>query len=289
MTNLMSTLLVSILLLQMCCIFASPDFIGNQLEDSEFVKNIIVHQADVSSAGFLNFITSIPIYLWGSLDHVIVSITNLSGKSAAKHGMSYRKLKAAAAMALSLGLETSILPQKKRKDKTNKELQNADRINSPNNPAPAETSIDSRKVSDKSRMVMIASETIIPIPRISKKESEGVLMGVDENGLPVVMKSQHDYAKEIHGARQPALVDSNSAEKGRIVKIGQSDKSSSQSIAGSKTSELTEIAPIQEERNIDADNIDLNEDLDIDNSLFFMYDLDESFWWRWPSPDTDCR
>lgn len=27
----------------------------------------------------------------------------------------------------------------------------------------------------------------------------------------------------------------------------------------------------------------------LETDLFFMYDLDEEFWWRWPKPETDCR
>ena len=290
MTNLMSTLLMSILLLQMCCMFVSPDFIGNQYEELTFVKNSAVDEADISSAGkFLNFITSIPKYLCGSFDHIVVSITNLSSRSRTKHGVSNRKLKAAAAMALSLGLETSILPQRKTKDKKNKELPKADPITSPQNPIPANIGIDLMKLPDKARTVLTTSESTMPLPKNSQKESEGILMGVDENSQPVVMKTQHDSIKENHGASQAIVIESNNMDKQGTIKIDlpSSDRTSSGS-AADKTSEITGITPIQKQTNIDDHNV-LGGDLDMDTSLFYMYDLDETFWWRWPNPDTDCR
>lgn len=272
----------------MFCIFATPDLLGNQYKDSITISKTSIIEADVSAVGkLLSLVASIPIYLCGGFDSLLMSINNLTSKSKANHGFSNRKLKSAADMAISLGLETSILPQKKKKDQTNKELQKADVINSPKNSSSAVIGVDFTTSLNTAVDATGASTAATSTVKHLEKESEGVLMGVDENGQPVVMKTSTNYLPESHDASQSSLIGSYTV-KG--IKTDKSDGSDGKSGAVNTTSELTETTPRGKELNIATDESKTSSsDYDSGSSLFYMYELDEKFWWRWPDPNTDCR
>ena len=96
-------------------------------------------------------------------------------------------------------------------------------------------------------------------------------MGVDENGLPVKMKSILKSDKVKNAAEN--ILDSQNQKKMDKVASTLADSVKSDSIL-EKKKEIP--VPVPEQKNVE-------------DQLFYMYDLGEEFWWRWPKPESDCR
>jgi hypothetical protein len=153
----------------------------------------------------------------------------------------------ASALSLSLGLETSILSVSKRKKGKTK-------LNS--------TNADSGAPVPRSQLL---SETKIDTAGSPKVELDEAVMGVDENGLPVIMNvPKFDKLK----SKAENIVDSQN----------QSSKLAETSASADIVLEKKKNVPIL-----------IPEPKNPEDQLFYMYDLGEEFWWRWPKPESDCR
>jgi hypothetical protein len=167
-----------------------------------------------------------------------------------------RKLKNdASALSLSLGLETSILSVSKRKKATSKTTANT-------------TITNSAATAPRSQLLSEGKKDAAGKPNV---ELDEVVMGVDENGLPVKMKSilKSDMVKKA----AENILDGQNQKKTDKVASTLADSVKSDSIL-EKKKEIP--VPVPEQKNVE-------------DQLFYMYDLGEEFWWRWPKPESDCR
>ena len=117
------------------------------------------------------------------------------------------------------------------------------------------------------------------------------LMGVDENSNPVEMISTTSIISE-------KKVRPNGSGSKTIVKGEISNSSSSNSdnerVSGVIKASLPSQVKVASIKNIQSEYVGIDASMNIssenvDGKLFYMYDLDEEFWWRWPHPDADCR
>lgn len=238
----------------------------------------------------------------------------------------HRKLKSAASdisASLNLGLETSILSlSRKKKDKSSKKTDKvaegkAAVTKTTTTTAAAEATEDEQAIPPGSENSMLekqlAKETLNkalnttispgvlksapPVPTSTSTtpesapktppvntaantaasvSSEEILMGVDENGKPVQMKSSKNSVRIKSGGNAKSK---DKKEKSKIP----------------TTITTTTIVDPKNVPMIYSENIPKNipknipENIDPEKELFYMYDLDEEFWWRWPQPGTDCR
>ena len=116
------------------------------------------------------------------------------------------------------------------------------------------------------------------------------LMGVDENSNPVEMISTTSIISE-------KKVRPNGSGSKTIVKGEISNSSSSNSdnerVSGVIKASLPSQVKVASIKNIQSEYVGIDASMNIssenvDGKLFYMYDLDEEFWWRWPHPDADC-
>jgi hypothetical protein len=156
----------------------------------------------------------------------------------------------ASALSLSLGLETSILGVSKRKKVKTK-------VNS--------TNTDSGGSVPRSQLL---SETKKFTAGSTKVELDEAVMGVDENGLPVKMNIPKFDKLE------------NKTEN-----VLDSQNQSSKIVVASASAEGIESNNMLEKKK----NVPIPEPKSPEDQLFYMYDLGEEFWWRWPKPESDCR
>jgi hypothetical protein len=158
----------------------------------------------------------------------------------------------ASALSLSLGLETSILGVSKRKKV--KTIVNS-------------TNTDSGGSVPRSQLL---SETKIVTAGSTKVELDEAVMGVDENGLPVKMNiPKFDRLKN----ETENVLDSQNRSSKIVV--------ASASAEGIESNNM-----LEKKKNVP---IPIPEPKSPEDQLFYMYDLGEEFWWRWPKPESDCR
>lgn len=163
----------------------------------------------------------------------------------------------ASALSLSLGLETSILGISKRKKASSKTTGSTTKTN-------YEGSLPRSQ---------LLSETNKDTTGRLKDEIDEVVMGVDENGLPVKMKNIPKFDK-VKNATEDVLVTQNQNIEDKVVSTSAEGIGSN--IIPEEKKDISSPIPIPEPKNLE-------------DQLFYMYDLGEEFWWRWPKPESDCR
>ena len=221
-----------------------------------------------------------------------------------------RKLKIAITRptdTFSLDLEACILPNKKKKEKSRTksggnvtDAVSAARPDKGGNQSRTEAT---RNGTDKSRadsVVKVPTKTSYVNQSSSEKESTSV---VDNNSKTASAASTSTVALNSTAAEQSVsiLKDSVALKAINSTKINQNylirSKKLEDEVAG--MIDVSSIKPIdftpKDAANIKSSNttIAINDEIQDSKSLktdlFFMYDLDEEFWWRWPKPETDCR
>lgn len=128
----------------------------------------------------------------------------------------------------------------------------------------------------------LVADSMSTVRRIVEEE-EDILMGVDENNNPVQMRTA-SAASRVSKSNGNAITQKGTSSSGRVdVKKSSETLGANQgTISSFKTIEYTNTSA-------DAGTHNSSVDVDVEGKLFYMYDLDEEFWWRWPHPDADCR
>ena len=131
-----------------------------------------------------------------------------------------------------------------------------------------------------------------------KTESKDIpLMGVDENNNPVVMRPITSTVSEKIGQPNRNAYDTPVKGETSSSNISSSSSSSSSNSDSKRVSGVSNVSQVKAApiKSIQFKNISINTTTmnisseNVDGKLFYMYDLDEEFWWRWPHPDADCR
>lgn len=169
----------------------------------------------------------------------------------------------AAALSLSLGMETSILTVNKKKKNTPKTTVNSTIENS--------EPLSNRKVNTAGK---------------PKDELDEVVMGVDENGTPVRMKG---LSKATTNPKAEKVVKVESTTGGISPIIVQNQSSVDVDLSKSADRITSEKGTAPTVNILETVSSTASESRNVPDQLFYMYDLPEEFWWRWPKPDTDCR
>ena len=117
---------------------------------------------------------------------------------------------------------------------------------------------------------------------LQKNDAEDEVMGVDENSQPVKMRT---FAS---GNNNNAAVNLN-----RNISVNSIvDTNINTNINTNANMIMNGTLTGDSQNNQNGRNSSSNpnsDNEDVEGKLFFMYDLDEEFWWRWPDPNADCR
>ena len=210
-----------------------------------------------------------------------------------------------------LGLETSIFSSKiGKKTKKVEKIEPIPKIIEENNVPISAVNSNNSSVgnSDISAINTVEKVEKKIENKIEKNENDGkdLTMGVDENGKPVVMKEVSSVVSVL------SIVSSGSAGTDTVgvvktesigTNVGMNSKGNSKGKEAVKGQDSNMIPTTIKTENVNIDNsnkndsnkygnLDDNREKDkllYENKLFYMYDLDEEFWWRWPEPEADCR
>lgn len=208
----------------------------------------------------------------------------------------------------SLDLETSILPNKKKKEKSKTKSEvgkvtDAESATRPDTGGNQSTSGATYDKTDKSR-----ADSVVKVP---VKTSY-----VNQSSLEQDFSSAVDKNSKTASAASTSTVTSNSTATEKSINVLE-DVGKMKAINATKINQknLIQSKKLEEEVggmidvssikaidftpknnvNIKATNttIAINDEFQgtksLETDFFFMYDLDEEFWWRWPKPETDCR
>ena len=127
-------------------------------------------------------------------------------------------------------------------------------------------------VNDIDRSLSIGSKTAVVMNASDLKQSFGVTVGSK------MMKAVNPTKMN-----QKNLMKSNSIETESIEMIDVS------SIKAIDFTEKNTAVDLKSENTTILGNQGIQDPKSVEKQLFFMYDLDEKFWWRCPKPETDCR
>jgi hypothetical protein len=222
-----------------------------------------------------------------------------------------RKLKIAITRptdTFSLDLETSILPNKKKKEKSKTKSEVGKVTNSESAARPDAGGNQSPSGATSNETDKRRPDSVLKVPvktsYVNQSSSEKVSSSVvDKNSRTASAASTSTITLDSAAPEQSVSVLSDSEKLKAInsTKINQNNliksKKLEEEVAGMiDVSSIKAIDfTLKNTVNIKSTNttIETNDGIQgtksLETDLFFMYDLDEEFWWRWPKPETDCR
>lgn len=219
-----------------------------------------------------------------------------------------RNLKVAIARTtdtFALGLETSILPKKRKKEESLKKLGSgnvtvAESAESPSTKADYltnEKKLDSGiTVSSlepsKALFVNHSSSQRDPslgVNDIDKSLSTGFTTAVVIDATDLKRSFGVTVGSKMMTAVNPTKISKNNLMKSNNIETESVEMIDVSSIKAIDFTEKKNTVNLKSENVTMFGNQGIQDPKSVDKQLFYMYDLDEKFWWRWPKPETDCR
>lgn len=209
----------------------------------------------------------------------------------------------------SLDLETSILPNKKKKEKSKtisevSKVTDAESAARPDTGGNQSTSGATHDKADKGRTESVAK---VPVKTsyVNQSSSEQDFSSAVDKNSKTASKAATTTITLVSTAAEQSISVLKDSEKMKSInssKINQNNnliksKKMEEDVAGMidvSSIKAIDFTP-KNTVNIKSTNTTIvitdafQGTKSLETDLFFMYDLDEEFWWRWPKPETDCR
>ena len=205
----------------------------------------------------------------------------------------------------SMDLEASILPKKKKKGKTSTKSGFSNVVDEESGGEPDKygaksTSKATDLVTDKNRFddgggvpSIKPNNTSFGNHSTSRKDSS---LAVNKFGMTVskgsvfAVKHSDDFFenRKMMKAVDPTKIYQNKFMKSKMMDMQSADMIDVSSIEAIDFKE-DKIVNVKSENTTTLGNDGNLDSGSLEKQLFYMYDLDEDFWWRWPKPETDCR
>ena len=220
-----------------------------------------------------------------------------------------RNLKVAIARTtdtFALGLETSILPKKRKKEESLKKLGSgnvtvAESAESPSTKADYLTNEKKLDSGITAASSLEPSKASFVNHSSSRRDPSLGVNGIDKSlltGFTTAVVIDASDLKRSFGvtvgskmmtAVNPTKMNQNNLMKNNNIETESVEMIDVSSIKAIDFTEKNTAVNLKSENTTILGNKGIQDPKSIEKQLFYMYDLDEKFWWRWPKPETDCR